>query len=305
MMKRAISFIIVFICLALAGHLSAFADNELPAPTNIGWKDGSTATATWDAVEGADYYRVHVYVYDNGTVIGDTITGTAACEIDVQQEIVHILTDPSKYSVVQVTFSTCGSTIDSGGDRIYGQESQQSQQINYDINLLYLATPTNAEITQDGMAMWDVGENVDHYTLYLGYSKNENDNRHRIYGTGVYTTHLTVENGRAKYDISETFSDFYRYLAGQGYIEPGEAVYYSMWIQANAAGTSPYIDSAWSEESNAVLFLERKSVESITLSPSAPILYLGNSLYLGRTIAPEDAIIHQLAIALPMMKQFL
>lgn len=56
---------------------------ELPASERIYWKENSTATAAWDVIEGADYYRVHVFVYENGVEVGDSITGTADTEIDL------------------------------------------------------------------------------------------------------------------------------------------------------------------------------------------------------------------------------
>ena len=37
---------------------------SLDTPTWLLWKEGSTATATWNAVENANYYNVEVYVYD-------------------------------------------------------------------------------------------------------------------------------------------------------------------------------------------------------------------------------------------------
>ena len=38
--------------------MNAGSEGEtLPAPANVHWKEGSTATAAWDAVEGAEYYK--------------------------------------------------------------------------------------------------------------------------------------------------------------------------------------------------------------------------------------------------------
>ena len=44
-----------------------------------------------------------------------------------------------------------------------------------------------------------------------------------------------------------------------------------------------------SERSNVVYYTGRTLVESIVLSPSNPIIYVGKSFYLGKTIIPEDA----------------
>ena len=67
-------WIALFICCC------TFAMAELSAPLNPTWKDGSTATAMWDAVDGANYYKVIVSAYRNERVIGSYETGTAACE---------------------------------------------------------------------------------------------------------------------------------------------------------------------------------------------------------------------------------
>ena len=37
---------------------------SLDTPTNLKWKEDSTATATWDKVENANYYSVNVYIFD-------------------------------------------------------------------------------------------------------------------------------------------------------------------------------------------------------------------------------------------------
>ena len=90
------------ISLIFLGFISSFlvmlyvrADNvitSLDTPTNLSWKENSTATAKWDSVSNANYYMVNVYVHDeNNNYINMQETGTTDIEIDLQQEINNIL----------------------------------------------------------------------------------------------------------------------------------------------------------------------------------------------------------------------
>ena len=51
---------------------------------------------------------------------------------------------------------------------------------------------------------------------------------------------------------------------------------------------SQYVNSVYSANSNIVEYTPLPRVESLTLSPAEPVLYVGNSFYLGKTITPED-----------------
>ena len=72
--------------------------------TDLQWVEGSSATVSWTASEGANYYAVTVTVYEpNGaTLLGSTNTGTTATELDVQQEI-HDVIGEAEYDFVKVT----------------------------------------------------------------------------------------------------------------------------------------------------------------------------------------------------------
>ena len=73
-------------------YASANEITFLDTPTGLTWKEGSTATAKWNAVENANYYLVNVFLYDeNGNLIGTRETGTSNTELDIQQEINSIL----------------------------------------------------------------------------------------------------------------------------------------------------------------------------------------------------------------------
>ena len=96
---------------------------EEETESDITWKDGSIATASWKPVENADYYQVQVYVYADGTLLGTQTTGTADTELDVQQEIHQIVTDES---TVQVSFTVTPATSNEDGSFTYGTTSEMS-----------------------------------------------------------------------------------------------------------------------------------------------------------------------------------
>ena len=79
------------------------APASLSVPTNVKWMDGSTATATWDAVDGANYYNVKVSAYSSGTLIGTQYTGTAGCAIDVQ-DIIKSINGIANYQTIDTSF---------------------------------------------------------------------------------------------------------------------------------------------------------------------------------------------------------
>ena len=67
--KKMLVILAIFSILAvyLPGlSLISFAENNitsLETPTNLKWIEGSSATATWDAVENANYYYLNLYIY--------------------------------------------------------------------------------------------------------------------------------------------------------------------------------------------------------------------------------------------------
>ena len=386
------------------------ADDELAAPQNPSWKEGSTATATWDAVEGADYYELTVYVYDEaGTkLLGTTSTGTSDTEVDVQQEANTIIKQQeTEYTTVKLAYTVKAGVADDEGKFTYGMQSAMAEQWEYSFALIQLQPPENIILNENGTASWNAVDGVEMYLvrLYgyepgdepnknvgvqvlskgnatggivsfdfteemidqysdevrLGHIKNgaklnfcikvlcisPDENRYitsadseysnaisyvnsnliqlqppenivlnedgtaswkvvngverygvRIYGyahgsnpnKNLTTSVLAMgnESGIESYDLTEKIDDIYADAVRLNEVEQGEKLNFCITVYSVAPTDSQYITSNDSSYSNTISYAPFIPVTSLTLSPSNPILYVGNSYYLGKTITPED-----------------
>ena len=86
-MKKIVAIILALVAVICCSYALA----DLDAPLNVRWKEGSTATATWDAVEGADYYQVNIYVFQHDIQVGTSSNGTSDVELDVQNEVNSVI----------------------------------------------------------------------------------------------------------------------------------------------------------------------------------------------------------------------
>ncbi len=122
-------------------------------PTNIHWVEGSTATAAWDAVDGANYYLVDVKVTLNDELIGETQTGTADTEIDVQQEIHDILEETQRESEVYVMVSFAVTAQKEEGESVtQGEKSLYSDELFFRLredDIVAPAAPINLVLNEN------------------------------------------------------------------------------------------------------------------------------------------------------------
>ena len=107
-----ISMVLGFVSPAVAIYADPIV---LAKPENVCWADGSTATATWDPVENANYYEVSVNAYSSDTLIGSKDTGTTDCSIDVQ-DIIRAIDGVTDYQSVNVTFKVCAVYKEDGAE---------------------------------------------------------------------------------------------------------------------------------------------------------------------------------------------
>ena len=123
--------------------------------TNVGWKDDSTATVTWDFVEGANYYEIEVYVYDEDLLLGFTTTGTTDTVIDVQQEIMEVYNNQN--SSKEIVFAECrvrAIYLEGGEILSFGDWSEIEQKIPYAVvTKVKMPTPQNASISEDSRSL--------------------------------------------------------------------------------------------------------------------------------------------------------
>jgi hypothetical protein len=127
---------------------------SLAAPANPIWKDKSTATASWDAVDGANYYKVNVYVEADGAQVGTTETGTSATELDLQHEINTIIGE-REYEEYSVYFDVTAQIV-SDGSTVESSASERSAALTVSsAGKTELATPTNLSLSDSGILSWD------------------------------------------------------------------------------------------------------------------------------------------------------
>ncbi|MGO5480410.1 hypothetical protein ACTQVS_09700, partial [Anaerovoracaceae bacterium HCP3S3_H6] len=142
------------------------SEQGLATPTNLTWKDESTATAAWDEVEGANYYVVNVYVSVNGSEVGMAETGTTATEVDLQHEINTALAG-NNADVVDVEFDVKAQYI-SDDTTIEGDVSSKSFTLTITTEgRTQLEKPQDVSISDDYVLSWS---NYDFrgYAYYVG-----------------------------------------------------------------------------------------------------------------------------------------
>ena len=168
--KIIIAALILAVVAANIGFVMPVASTEAQSGTtaeNVGWQNGSSATACWDPVSGANYYAVRVFVYEDSTLLNYGSTGTSDTQLDVQQEINDILTSVScEADSVEVTVRVTPQIIN--GNLVTSMtESPESERHTYVIRGEYsevlLATPENFSVqveeeTNDIVFSWDAIE---------------------------------------------------------------------------------------------------------------------------------------------------
>ena len=404
-MKKSLSLILLCLLFCAAITMSCAHAEELGVVTNPHWKPGSSATATWDAVDGANYYCIVTSVYYDGQKLGETETGTSDTELDVQQEI-HEVVGEAAYDVVEVSFTVTPAVIGEDGSITTGSISSESPMQSYLLAGPALGKPTNLVLDSNCVLSWDDMEYVISryfYQLnlyrdgkYLGntfgsiYSWNTDSGRCSynfasqvdkiIIALGLTGQDITinailkpygsVECNGSTYALEGEMSDYsnsmlYRFdadvpvlgkptglvldsncILSWGDMEYAISRYFYQlnfyrdgkylgntfgsiynWntdngrcsydfasqvdkkiialgligqdISINAIlkpygsveynGSTYALEGEMSDYSNSIVYNTNKKPDKITLSPASPALYLGNSLYLGKTIEPEDA----------------
>ena len=279
---KKISFFLAFILLFTL-LLSGTASAELPAPENIGWKEGSLATAVWDTVEGADDYLIRVYVYHGGNLLGEQLTGTTINELDVQQEI-HRILDGREFDLVQVAFSVAAGVTDAAGEVSWGEESAQSPLWDYDpSSVQMLPFPSYCEVTEDGILRFSAVEHAEYYNVEGWYCDPYTNNYTLGIGYTIYASE--AENGIIEKDLE--IESLYSGMEGF-------EISFEINLQV-CSDDEAYLNRAMESAGYITWYhVPGIPVESLTLSPSAPILFAGHERMIGKTIEPIDAYYNEI-----------
>ncbi|MBE5796384.1 MAG: hypothetical protein E7327_03295 [Clostridiales bacterium] len=266
------------------------AEDTLPAPQNPSWKTGSTATATWDAVDGADYYELIVYVYDEAgtTLLGTTTTGTSTNEVDVQLEANTIIKQQeTEYTTVKLAYTVKAGVADDKGGFTYGDESAMAEMLDYTYALIQLKAPEKVVLNEDCTLMWSSIENaiwyrIDIYAQKPGHNGTSKGHTYEF----AYINEVTIVDGMLTLDLTSRCEEAYGSAVKSGYIENGDTA--EVYIQISSQSDNDHYLASDEATSNSINYYFFTPVESITLSPAKPVVYVGNSYYLGKTITPED-----------------
>ena len=238
------------------------ADDELAAPQNPSWKEGSTATATWDAVEGADYYELTVYVYDEaGTkLLGTTSTGTSDTEVDVQQEANTIIKQQeTEYTTVKLAYTVKAGVADDEGKFTYGMQSAMAEQWEYSFALIQLQPPENIILNENGTASWNAVDGVETYLVRLyGYETGDEPNKN----VGVQVLSKgNATGGIVSFDFTEEMIDQYSDEVRLGHIKNGAKLNFCIKVLCISPDENRYITSADSEYSNAISYVNSNLIQ--------------------------------------------
>ena len=229
--------------------ISSAADDTiiLDTPTNLRWKDKSTATATWDVVDNANYYLINVVVYDEEDMIGIQETGTSSNEIDLQQEIYTIL-QSRNLDAYQITFNVCAKYI--SDYEVINSEFSDYCELLY-VNKksgIKLATPTDVSIDDNKIARWT---NVPEAGLYqVEYLIKYNNTTKTYTDLFIWKSDGIVKNGIFEIDLTNSINNAYKYFEYSN-----ENVEISIKVLSRASALdNVYINSDYSNMSNTITY---------------------------------------------------
>ena len=142
------------------------AQASLSVPTNVKWMDGSTATATWEPVSGANYYKISVSAYQSGTLIGSKESGTSAFAVDVQ-DIIQSISGISNYQSVDVAFKVQAVYLQNSSVVKSSNWSLLSSTINYSlVTGNKLASPTGVSFSEKDLKVsFNEVSNAEYYNI--------------------------------------------------------------------------------------------------------------------------------------------
>jgi len=252
--SKKIVILILIICMISmyfpALSLVSFATENitsLDTPTNLKWKDKSTATATWNLVENANYYLVNVIVYDGENIIGIQETGTSSNEIDLQQEVYTILQSKNLESY-QITFNVCAKYISDDKD-IASEFSDYCELLNINKKSgIKLSTPTNVSIDENRIARWT---DVPAAGLYqVEYSVKYNNTTRTYTDLFIWKNDGTIKDGIFEVDLTNSINNVYKYFKYNNEIVE---ISFKVLSQASALDNI-YINSEYSTPSNSITY---------------------------------------------------
>ena len=273
------------------------AQASLSVPTNVKWMDGSTATATWEPVSGANYYKISVSAYQSGTLIGSKESGTSAFAVDVQ-DIIQSISGISNYQSVDVAFKVQAVYLQNSSVVKSSNWSLLSSTINYSlVTGNKLASPTGVSFSEKDLKVsFNEVSNAEYYNIEFYNAENQEweewlgNETVYTYDGNVYSGYggtVTISGGKITVNVSNALANSFSYYPEQ--FNKDYKIYCK--VRACSFDRTKYADSDWVLASGIVNYRYQtgKTVESITISPDNPYVPVGYTYSLGKTIEPIDA----------------
>ena len=143
-----------------------------------------------------------------------------------------------------------------------------------------LPIPKNVKITEDYVVTFETVKNSSWYNYRI---QLETEDGNKTIGNGES---IIARATIAEEDVTNEIFNFYKNC---GFTN--EIVKVSISVQAfSYERTNPrYISSDYSDWTTPVLYGQGNVVKSIKLAPEKPVIYIGRSYYLGKTITPRSA----------------
>ena len=267
-------------------------------PTNLNLEN--TLIGSWDFDKNADYYWVKFKFkksdgtttqYESATYLISTRTNKENNETFLANLRDYLLDAYRKKKLlgtnVKVSFSV-KADIAVGSTKNYKASdwSEWSNEIDYynDVELIELLPPTRINLTDTFDATWTFDENAYFYNVRFKFIKSD----------GTQVIYDPLGSNFPSTESEELFTRNIKTFMEESYNEKSlspEPVLVSFSVQSYALSeNTDYTNSKFSEWSNEVIYNPNNYplVEKITLSPAHTVIAKGKSLYIGKTITPED-----------------
>ena len=198
------------------------------------------------------------------------------CRINVEDKLRECYKSHTEDGAAQIQIS-----VQLFGEEGYSnsKESEYSNYIEYQGDLIQIPTPTNLVLGDDYYLEFDCDmENPDECIQYAWINVMLSE------GSGLGTQvdlKGCFEGTKCRIDVEDKLRECYK-----SHTEDGAA---QIQISVQLFGEEGYFNSIESEYSNYIEYEGKKAVEVVSIAPDAPIICQSHSYYLGKTIIPEDA----------------
>ena len=256
---------------------------KLPTPTNVSLSDDYILTFTCDmedSEEVIDTILLQLYINDiceASPYVSDLVWDGNNCTADISETIEWAYKATSHSGEVNVS---CFFKLLAKENQFANSDySEMSNSVKYNSDIEKLPTPTNVSLSDDYILTFSCDmENPEEVIDTIVLQLYIND----IAEASLYVSNLVWDGNNCTADISENIEWAYKATSHSGEVDV--SCFFKLLAKENLFANSDY-----SEMTNSVKYNSLKDVESISLAPSEPIVCQGNSYYLGKTIAPEDA----------------